>query len=84
MELTLNWLGPFNQPIETPQNLHGNHGIYAIEFRSKIFYIGKAEASSLLPQAKTHSNAIVEYLRIIGDIPIYWSHLKAREFVEVV
>lgn len=82
MELTLNWLGPFNQPIETPRNLHGKHGVYAIEYKSNIFYIGKAETSSLLPQAKTHSNAIVEHLRTTGDIPIHWSHLQAREFVE--
>ena len=82
MEITLNWLGPFKQPIETPQNLHGKHGVYAIEYKLKILYIGKAETSSLLPQAKTHSNAIVEYLRIKGDIPINWSHLQAREFVE--
>lgn len=82
MEVTLKWLGPFRQPVETSQNLHGKHGVYAIEYKSKILYIGKAEASSLLPQAKTHSNSIVEYFRKTGNVPAYRSHLQVREFVD--
>lgn len=82
MEIVLTWEGHFRQPLDTPERLYEKHGVYAIEYKSKVLYIGKAEESSLLPQAKTHSNTIVEYLRKVSEIPNDWSHSQARDFVD--
>ena len=53
-QIILDWTGPFKMTDPTPRKLYGVIGLYAIEYDSKVIYVGKAEYQGAIREARSH------------------------------
>ncbi len=82
-QLTLVWEGPFDMKTETPKELYGKPGLYAILHDSKIVYIGKAQyGTAVLREAKNRENKWIKCFRKKGLVSEAILGSKPHEYVE--
>lgn len=78
----LSWRGPYLMTQETPKQLRGKKGLYAIVHDSKILYIGKAEhGNAVFREAKSHYGKYAETLKQLNIIPESMSRKDAYKYV---
>jgi hypothetical protein len=79
-QITLDWQKPFKLTEPTPREEYGLIGLYAVEFNSKIVYIGKAEDQGALTEARSHTH----YERRLKEVGIEWDEARALVYIGTV
>lgn len=79
-QIILDWEGPFKLAEPTPGKKHGIIGLYAVEYESKIIYIGKAEYQGAIKEARHHGH----YEERLKKVGITWDKTQALVYIGTV
>lgn len=81
MKMIIDWAGPFKMVEPTPRKWYGVIGLYAIEYDSKVIYIGKAEYQGAVKEARSHRGLCERCLRKMGGA---WDATTALIYIGTV
>lgn len=79
-QIILDWEGPFRMTAPTPREKYGLIGLYAVEFDSKIVYVGKSEYQGALKEARSHNL----YEKRLKEAGITWDSTQALVYIGTV